>query len=295
MIEKFQSLEVRGRKSSKPWKFFAVLFPMLGSLAFAQGPGSISQGGFFSAWWGKQTVFDPSQIAGLVAWYDADDSATVSVQAGTNTVTGWNDKTTNALNLAAFGGNNARYITNSFNGLPSIRFLSAGGVLRFASSSVFSNIPYASIFAVGRHTGGDSIRIFVGGTIGNNARVYLYASNTNDVRAGGRRLNGDAFQSETGGTFATNTVAILSGFYNFADAELIVGLNNNYTTRAGGFQTAGNTTTDPVNFGLGNNPGAAASNLLVGDIFEVLVYHAKLTTTERAIITDYLNRKWGVY
>jgi hypothetical protein len=57
MIEKFQTLEVRGRKSSKAWKFFAVLFPMLGSLAMAQGPGSISQGGFFQAWWGKSAVF----------------------------------------------------------------------------------------------------------------------------------------------------------------------------------------------------------------------------------------------
>jgi hypothetical protein len=47
----FQSLENRSLKSSNRWKFFAVLFPMLGSLAIAQGPGS--QVGFFQAWWGK--------------------------------------------------------------------------------------------------------------------------------------------------------------------------------------------------------------------------------------------------
>jgi hypothetical protein len=56
MIEKFQTLEIRCRKSSKAWKFFAVLFPMLGSLAMAQGPGSLSQGGFFQAWWATQGI-----------------------------------------------------------------------------------------------------------------------------------------------------------------------------------------------------------------------------------------------
>jgi hypothetical protein len=57
MIEKFQTLEVRCRKSSNHWKFFAVLFPMLGSLAVAQGPGS--QVGFFQAWWGQSAGFPP--------------------------------------------------------------------------------------------------------------------------------------------------------------------------------------------------------------------------------------------
>jgi hypothetical protein len=90
MIEKFQTLEVRGRKSSKPWKFFAVLFPMLGSLAFAQGPGSLSQGGFFQAWWGVVSAVDPyEKLFPTAYWYpsaDLNNTDRILGIASTNTV-----------------------------------------------------------------------------------------------------------------------------------------------------------------------------------------------------------------
>jgi hypothetical protein len=56
----FQSLENRSLKSSNRWKFFAVLFPMLGSLAMAQGPGSLT--GFFQAWWGGQVLIPKENL-----------------------------------------------------------------------------------------------------------------------------------------------------------------------------------------------------------------------------------------
>jgi hypothetical protein len=92
----FQSLENRSLKSSNRWKFFAVLFPMLGSLAMAQGPGSLT--GFFQAWWGAQTI-SPDQIAGLEWWIDAADSTSISLQAGTNLVSQWDDKSGNGKHL----------------------------------------------------------------------------------------------------------------------------------------------------------------------------------------------------
>jgi hypothetical protein len=89
MMEKFQTLEVRGRKSSKPWKFFAVLFPMLGSLAFAQGPGSISQGGFFQAWWGAIAADPYERLLPTAYWYpsaDLNNTDRILGIASTNTV-----------------------------------------------------------------------------------------------------------------------------------------------------------------------------------------------------------------
>jgi hypothetical protein len=90
MIEKFQTLEVGGRKSSKAWKFFAVLFPMLGSLATAQGPGGPT---FFQAWWGfarlegLQHFWHPATLNenDLIGTLNAD-----SVNFNPNSSDGWN-------------------------------------------------------------------------------------------------------------------------------------------------------------------------------------------------------------
>jgi hypothetical protein len=98
MIEKFQTLEVGGRKSSKAWKFFAVLFPMLGSLAMAQGPGSLT--GFFQAWWGAASALDPyERLFPTAYWYPSADlnntdrmlgiSSTNTVNAASVTTNGW--------------------------------------------------------------------------------------------------------------------------------------------------------------------------------------------------------------
>jgi hypothetical protein len=86
MTEKFQTLENIGRKSSKPWKFFAVLFPMLGSLAMAQGPGG--QRAFFQAlFWGQLDPYE--RLLPTAYWYpskDLNNTDRILGIASTNTV-----------------------------------------------------------------------------------------------------------------------------------------------------------------------------------------------------------------
>jgi hypothetical protein len=93
----FQLLENGSLKSSNRWKFFAVLFPMLGSLAMAQGPGSISQGGFFQAWWGAASAVDPYEtLLPTAYWYPSKDLSNTDRILGianTNTI---NTPTTSA-------------------------------------------------------------------------------------------------------------------------------------------------------------------------------------------------------
>jgi hypothetical protein len=73
---------------------------MLGSLAMAQGPGSLSQGGFFSSWWGASVVLDPYEILLPTAyWYPSADqnntdrilgiASTNTVNAASVTTNGW--------------------------------------------------------------------------------------------------------------------------------------------------------------------------------------------------------------
>jgi hypothetical protein len=112
MMEKFQTLEVRGRKSSNRWKFFAVLFPMLGSLAMAQGPGG--QRGFFQAWWGG--FLDPyEKLQPTAYWYPSRDlnntdrilgiASTNTVNAASVTANGWEfNGTSQYLDMGRPGG-----------------------------------------------------------------------------------------------------------------------------------------------------------------------------------------------
>jgi hypothetical protein len=127
MIKKLQTLEVRGRKSSKPWKFFAVLFPMLGSLAFAQGPGS--QVGFFQAWWGAASAVDPYEtLLPTAYWYpsrDLNNTDRILGIASTNTV--------NAASVSANGW--------EFNGTS--QFLNFG---KPSAIEIGTNIKYSIVY-----------------------------------------------------------------------------------------------------------------------------------------------------
>lgn len=85
MTQKFQTLENKGRKSSNHWKFLAVLFPIIGTCAYAFAPGG--QAGFFSAWW---KAGDPYERLGPTAyWYpsaDLNNTDRILGIASTNTV-----------------------------------------------------------------------------------------------------------------------------------------------------------------------------------------------------------------
>jgi hypothetical protein len=94
----FQSLENRSLKSSSRWKFFAVLFPILGTCAMAQGPGS--QAGFFQAWFGVASAVDPyEKLFPTTYWYPSADlnntdrilgiASTNTVNAASVTTNGW--------------------------------------------------------------------------------------------------------------------------------------------------------------------------------------------------------------
>lgn len=268
-----------------------MLFPIIGTCALASLP--VGMKGFFSQWYGISN-FAPNNLDGLVAWYDASDQSTISVQAGTNLVTQWASKVVPSVNLSGTVGERPNYLTNNFNGLPGIRF-SLGTRLQNQTTSIFSNQPYGAIFAVARVTGGDAARTIFGVTVSGFFRATVWVTSTNDLRAGGRRVTGDAFQGFAISSYATNSVVIMSSLFNYADAELFGGSNNTFTNLSTSFQAAGNTGTNNTEFGFGANPAGSATARLIGDIFEVLVYHRKISDAERSLIVNYLNKKWGVF
>jgi hypothetical protein len=97
-----QSLENRSLKSSNRWKFFAVLFPIIGTCAFAQGPGSLA--GFFQAIWGAKTLDPYERLLPTAYWYpsrDLNNTDRILGIASTNTV---NTATVSLANGWEFNG-----------------------------------------------------------------------------------------------------------------------------------------------------------------------------------------------
>ena len=288
MIEKFQPLEKYVRKSSKAWKFFAVLFPIIGTCAMAQGPGGLT--GFFQAWWGTQR-FDPTGINGLVAWYDASDATTISVQAATTNVTQWADKSTNAVNLTVPSTVYPKYVATSQNGLGGISFSGASNDrLQFTNSNIFANKQYAYVFAVAKHSANQNYATIYGARF-EPQLLNIYARSSQLFEAGGRRLPSDSYQG-VNLSWPSNQTAVVSGFFQWSDAALTAGVNNTATNRSGGFQAAGNSSTNLSAISVGANSNNTEPYR--GLIYEIIAYDRKLSDSEITQVKSYLYAKWGI-
>jgi hypothetical protein len=294
MMEKFQTLEVRGRKSSKAWKFFAVLFPMLGSLAFAQGPGSLT--GFFQAWWG-QSGFNPSFISGLTLWLDANDSSTLfdaasggSASTNGGAVARWEDKSINALHYTQSnsalqpifngvgvdfdGSNDQLQSTNGSNAMAgktnysffivfeADSFSGSPNLIRFDSFQ-FSD----QLFELG--TMSPALTFIGRSDVASNFRTYN-TSNNRSLSTSTKYLYAFDRDSDTTGLLKINSVS----YTNFTGALVAVNVRTNQTATL----------------------AAYANNLyLNGRVFEVLLYGRTLSNAEYTKVADYLNAKWSIY
>jgi hypothetical protein len=291
MIEKFQSLEVRGRKSSKPWKFFAVLFPMLGSLAMAQGPGSISQGGFFQAWWGvTQVRFTPLDLNNLAAWFDMSDATTISVQAGTNLVNQIDDKSGNAKHVTGSGTSRPAYIASS-----NAVFFAGDDFLTKSDAAMFRQVSSWSLYAVINYTAlsgsnPEAISVRAGDFIGTASRALILNINPNLYGLGGRRNNSDGFTSTSGGSNTLNDVKIHGGVADYDATDIFQYVDGTLISSNTSWLTAGTTPNDGGLLALGRGNGG-----------EFYLYEAifvagtnVMTTLERQKLEGYLAHRWNI-
>jgi hypothetical protein len=305
MTEKFQTLEVRCRKSSKAWKFFAVLFPMLGSLAFAQGPGS--QIGFFQAWWGTQG-FDPIDISGIEWWIDASDATSISLQAGTNLVSQWDDKSGKGKHLTqATSGNRPAWIENEKNGNAVIRFDGSNDFMSVPSSIALFDFMHQSNttwFAVARfgtnQYPGVNMALFDNTAQSAGAGVsFAYRStffsitNAFQVRIN-RALLSYVMVQEPNNSGIGNQYVLVS---HLADVSAPALDRSKLTINQTLYQTNTETNAPVVGAAANNLTLGQYSNLvnpLRGDICEIIIYSGILSDADTARVRNYLKAKWGL-
>jgi hypothetical protein len=251
--------------------------------------------GYLACKWGLQTnlpathpyaascpsAFTPASLTNLAAWYDAGDASTMTLVATGSGVTHWNDKSGNAVSLAAPAAQQywPVWTSNGINGLAALVF--SGGQYLYATSG----FPTGSDYTIA------AVALFSSTGINNNIlSSYLNSGTTHALYGNGGNggttptlyQSGDAVIGATVGTATFLAV----GTSKTGTGAVALYLNGGSATSA----TASSRVVTDGSVEAGGYTGAA--NFLGGDVAEALVYHAVLSTAERQFVEGYLACKW---
>ena len=249
-------------------------------------------------------VVTPSPVAGYTAWYDASDTATITVSG--NAVTQWNDKSANAFNLVqATAANRPLSGTRTLNSLNVIDFDGTNDCLVgsvAANWAFLNNSTGSSTFIVlfsdtSASTGG--IASTSGGSSANTGLDWIRNGSDDLCRIFVRNsvsANG-AIGSTNQGLLTDNTAVYFTMLLTPNNATTA---NRAITRVNGGAEIKNNTLT------LNPDNGNPAQALVLGDfsngagagfngtIGEVIFYNSVLNATDRAFNETYLSTKWGL-
>ena len=248
--------------------------------------------------------FDPTSIANCKAWYDASDTATITV-SGT-AVTQWNDKSGNSKNLTQ-GTAGLRPLSGvrTQNGKNAIEFDGGDDILNASTASdwtFLSNTSGATIFmAVFADTASDGRWLWstYGGSFGFVGSYQSVLSSSDLISIGSAVGNGAlaAMYLDTSTPVATdNTAFTITSQFDLGKATAN---QRGYLAKNGGTQVNNNTATDAASASAPQTPlaiGNIPSYSLAWDglICEIIIYNAVLNATDRGKVETYLAAKWGI-
>lgn len=280
------------------------------TLSGASGVWSLSE--LYDARLSNSWPIVPSVVQGASVWLDAADVSTITASGGA--VSQWNNKgtlgnftqgtgalqpstgasTQNNLNVINFA---ADYMTSA-DAASSYKFLHDGtdylicGVMKFGTVAD----PNEQFSLLGT----------VGGASANVGNWYLYDDRTAESR--NNRLGASVYRGVSGtavievrtadGYISANTFAVLT---NFLDPNNATAANRWSVYLNGSGATSPNTATGAVStanptFTLQIGAGGNNNFPMTGSIAElIIVSGADATESNRTVIRDYLNLKWGVY
>lgn len=235
--------------------------------------------------------FSPLSISGLVGWWDASDTATITASSGS--VSQLDDKSGNGYHLTqATGVKQPTTGTRTINSLNALDFVSASSpsLKRTGISSVGGNAH--TFFAVARADSAGAVpymRVLTLNTTGGND--YDNATSISAI-------------------LRTNTNAEFCSYYNNAQRQTVAGADD--AAHIVAVVRNGDTITGWVDGGSGTSATGLGTTALAinqiwmgnypienagwdGIIGEVIWYNSALGTTDRESVRDYLNSKWAVY
>ncbi len=222
--------------------------------------------------------FSPNQISSLALWLDGNDSASLTLVS--SAVSEWKDKA--AGKVFAQTTPNNRPTLNTINGKTALAFDGSNDTL--SCSQPFTTYPVSMFFV---------------------QRVVAH-TNFGMTYTAGESNNFNLRQNGTSGVFQLQhpTTGVGGGANTFSttEAELHALI---YASPVGGSAaykngslmtfTSGGFTEEPIFSGSTHWIGSrGGSFVLNGYIGEILVYTKTVSATERAEITQYLGKKWGI-
>lgn len=242
--------------------------------------------------------FNPKSIASLGLWLDA--SADSSLTFNATTVSEWRDLSGNGRHFAQeTGASQPVANTRTQNGRRALDFQGSQFMLGNAASlNVLRNVPGGTAFVVGKidATSGSQV-FFAASRNGSNSQARLVVDNdpaSLSWRAGGRRLDADAFGAVTSAGSWDINVNVLTGLLDYGNSDAFLYENGTLLNSNTSFQTNGNTSDTDSDFVQVGANGAGVVSLLDGFICEIILYQRALPATERQRVERYLGRKWGI-
>jgi hypothetical protein len=217
----------------------------------------------------NRLLFQPTQVVGLNLWLDGIDPLNTGVVPATSAVVStWFDKSPNAIN--GTGAGNPTFVGGggiSFNGTNQSYTMSYAGLHYTETGFIVMKQAVNTTIQDILHGGPSTREIFSY----NNGLFYL--SDTGNV---------------TQPIFPTTSINIFG--YSLNTSATI--LYSNATQTASGAGASGLVAQTGIRLGAYcNAPGA---NWYNGNIYEVLIFNAVLTTNERQIVEGYLAWKWSL-
>lgn len=223
--------------------------------------------------------FFPTNLSGLVGWYDFADPATLFTDTGRTTpvasdgdaIKGLTDKSGAGHHMSQAAG--PTYKVNIINGHSIARF---DGVANFLAGIGFATHaqPF-TVMGVIDNTAPFSLKLFA--TLNNTTNIEAPSS------ANGIHLYADSFTADWFG--GTSDPAILVGIYDGASSKLY---------RDGGAGQVDNPGTQARGADWSIGGYAGGTNLGQGDIGEVLVYDGRLSVANINLLGNYLGTRWGI-
>lgn len=265
------------------FKIFALALGLLASAFLALGFAQPRRKPLF--------VWTPAQLSSLKLWLDADNLASIT-KDGSDLVSQWNDLSGNAFHAAGPVDNFRKptWVSSGQNGRPVIRF-DGGDYLECTSNwnlglQNFSAFVHFEETSVGNYDGVLACR--------NGANNDWNHADGFDINVGDNAAERFRFDHNSTGTMLSGT----SGAVTPAGAYGAIMSSNSPSVWVDGSQTTGSAGTMGTNTGgyiLGARWQGAVDTgyLLNGDIHEVVVVGAALSTSDREKLEGYLAHKWG--
>lgn len=241
---------------------------------------------------GGAPAFAPSDISGLVAWYDfsdittlfTDSARTTAVTADADPIGGVTDKSGSANHLGqGTASKRPTYKVAIQNSKSIARFDGTDDLLSASLALPYSGVTFAAVYLYNQSvafngflaqvTGGSyAIRIKGRGNP-DGAQIILSRNSPYAETSDNQAMSANAFH------------VVVFGIISASDVQVWVDSVSGGST-SGSFSASGSSTT----FNLGKS-----DTYFPGDVGEFLIYDSVLSAGNRALVQTYLNSRWGVY